>query len=117
MKSFGKLTDFHTNKRDVGMTEAFRIRSHFDWLIGMNLTIAYTVKSNMLLRIGRVKAPTLKLVYDNCREIDCFTKKISYLPMIQTANPQIVASLVDEKGIELSFSDKEKADFILQDSG
>ena len=61
MKSFGKLTDFHTNKRDVGMTEAFRIRSHFDWLIGMNLTIAYTVKANMLLRIGRVKAPTLKI--------------------------------------------------------
>ena len=117
MKSFGKLTDFHTNKRDVGMTEAFRIRSHFDWLIGMNLTIAYTVKSNMLFRIGRVKAPTLKLVYDNCREIECFVKKMSYLPVIQTANPQIVASLVDEKGSGLSFPDREKAALVLQDSG
>lgn len=117
MKSFGKLTDFHTNKRDVGMTEAFRIRSHFDWLIGMNLTIAYTVKANMLLRIGRVKAPTLKLVYDNCREIDCFVKRMSYLPVIQTENPQVVASLVDEKGSGLSFPDREKAALILQDSG
>ena len=117
MKSFGKLTDFHTHKRDVGMTEAFRIRSHFDWLIGMNLTIAYTVKANMLLRIGRVKAPTLKLVYDNCREIDCFVKRMSYLPVIQTENPQIVASLVDEKGSGLSFPDREKAALVLQDSG
>lgn len=117
MRSFGKLTDFHTNKRDVGMTEAFRIRSHFDWLIGMNLTVAYTVKSNMLLRIGRVKAPTLKLVYDNCKEIEGFVKKMSYLPVIQTEKPQITASLVDEKGAELPFPDKERAAAVLNDSG
>lgn len=117
MRSFGKLTDFHTNQRDVGMTQAFRIRSHFDWLIGMNLTIGYTVKTNMLLRIGRVKAPTLKLVYDNCKAIENFTKKKSYLPVIQTENPDIVATLVDEEEKQWAFNERGKADQILISSG
>ena len=65
MDSFKNLTDFHTCPRDVGMTQAFWIRAQFDWLIGFNLSVAYTVKTGMLMRVGRVKAPTLKLVYDN----------------------------------------------------
>jgi len=66
------MTDYHTNPRDVHMTEAFKIRSHMDWLIGMNFTVGFSVKSGFTMRVGRVKAPTLKLVYDNSKEIEEF---------------------------------------------
>ena len=52
MKSFANLTDFHTNPRDVGMTQAYWIRAMFDWLIGFNLSVAYTVKTNMNVQRG-----------------------------------------------------------------
>ena len=96
MDSFHNLTDFHKHPRDTGMTKAFWIRAKFDWLIGFNLSVAYSVKTNMLMRIGRVKAPTLKLVYDNCYAIDNHIKKTSYLPVICTENPMVTATLVDE---------------------
>ena len=72
LKSFLSMTDFYKNPRDVHMTEAYLIRSHMDWLMGMNYTVGATVNSGALLKIGRVKTPTLKIVYDNCKEIDEF---------------------------------------------
>ena len=113
MKSMNNLTDYHTNARDVGMTEAYRIRSRFDWLIGFNMTVAYTVKSGFLMKVGRVKAPTLKLVYDNCKAIDGFTSKTSYQPAIDTDNPALSAFMVDEDGKALSFTTESEAQQIL----
>lgn len=72
------MTDYHTNPRDVHMTEAFKIRSHMDWLIGMNFTVGFSVKSGFTMRVGRVKAPTLKLVYDNSKEIEEFVPHTDY---------------------------------------
>lgn len=113
MKSMTSLTDYHTNPRDVGMTESFRIRSRFDWLIGFNMTVAYTVKSGFLMKVGRVKAPTLKLVYDNCMAIDGFTQKTSYQPTITTENPELTAGMIDEEGKIAAFPSKEEAEAIL----
>lgn len=79
LDSLFNLTDFYRNTRDVRMTECYIIRSHFDWLVGMNATIGVTVKCGELYRIGRVKAPTLKLVYDNSNAIDRFTPHSDYL--------------------------------------
>ena len=114
MESFASLTDFHKNERDVGMTNAYWIRAQFDWLIGFNLSVAYTVKTNMLMKVGRVKAPTLKLVYDNCKEIDNFVKKSSYLPSITTADPILNASLVDEEGKDITYEKQIEADRFLK---
>lgn len=113
MDSMGKLTDYHSNPRDVGMTQSFRIRSRFDWLIGFNMTVAYTVKSGFLMKVGRVKAPTLKLVYDNCKAIDGFSSKTAYQPAIITENPEITAYLIDDDGKSLSFQTKEEANKVL----
>lgn len=73
LKSLHSLTDYHTNPRDFHMTEAFKIRSHMDWLIGMNFSVGFSVKAGFTMRVGRVKVPTLKLVYDNSKAIDEFT--------------------------------------------
>lgn len=78
LESLLTMTDFHTNPRDVHMTEAFKIRSHMDWLIGMNFTVGFSVRSGFTMRVGRVKAPTLKLVFDNSKEIDEFVPHTDY---------------------------------------
>lgn len=78
LESLKTLTDYHTNPRDVHMTEAFKIRSHMDWLIGMNFSVGFSVKSGFTMRVGRVKAPTLKLVYDNSKDIDEFIPHTDY---------------------------------------
>lgn len=113
MKSMNNLTDYHTNPRDVGMTQSFRIRSRFDWLIGFNMTVAYTVKSGFLMKVGRVKAPTLKLVYDNCKAIDGFSSKTAYQPAIVTENPEVTAYMIDDEGKAVSYADKNEAQKIL----
>lgn len=114
MRSMNALQDYHTNPRDVGMTQAFRIRSRFDWLIGFNMTVAYTVKSGFLMKVGRVKAPTLKLVYDNCMAIDKFSSTTAYQPSIVIENPDITAYMVDEENKAVSFTTKQEAEKVFE---
>ena len=57
-------------------------RSRADWLVGMNLTRAYTVLGRHsgydgILTVGRVQTPTLKLVVDRDRLIENF-KPVAY---------------------------------------
>lgn len=78
LRSFHSITDYHKNARDVHMTEAFRIRSHLDWLSGMNFTVGFSVKAGFTMKVGRVKVPTLKLVYDNSTAIDNFEPHTDY---------------------------------------
>lgn len=52
-------------------------RARADWLVGMNLTRAYTVLArgqgfDGVLSVGRVQTPTLRLVVDRDREIEAF---------------------------------------------
>lgn len=114
MKSMTDLQDYHTNPRDVGMTKAYRIRSRFDWLIGFNMSVAYTVKSGFLMKVGRVKAPTLKLVYDNCKSIENFTSNTAYQPSIEIEDNHVNAGLADESGKAIAFSTAEEAKGILE---
>ncbi|MFN2332479.1 MAG: DNA topoisomerase III [Halomonas sp.] len=55
-------------------------RSRADWLVGMNLTRAYTVLAQRqghqgVLSVGRVQTPALRLVVDRDREIANFVPK------------------------------------------
>lgn len=66
------------NKDYQGLGLAAEARSKADWLIGMNLSRAYTLRANhcganALITVGRVQTPTLKLVVDRDREIESFT--------------------------------------------
>ena len=53
-------------------------RARADWLIGMNLTRACTVKYQALLSVGRVQTPTLALLVRRKREIDGFLPETTY---------------------------------------
>lgn len=113
MRSMQNLQDYHTNPRDVGMTQAYRIRSRFDWLVGFNMSVAYTVKSGFLMKVGRVKAPTLKLVYDNCKAIDNFKSSTMYQPHIVTGSKVVDAGMVDDDRKAVTYQTKAEADDVI----
>ncbi|WP_295455834.1 type IA DNA topoisomerase [uncultured Thiodictyon sp.] len=60
------------------LARAARARSQADWLIGMNLTRAYTVHNKVLCTIGRVQTPTLAMICARDAEIAGFTKTLFY---------------------------------------
>jgi DNA topoisomerase-3 len=65
------------NQRYRGLMHAARARQRADWLVGMNLSRAYTLKarrggSSALLTVGRVQTPTLALVVGRDRTIEAF---------------------------------------------
>lgn len=71
------LEDLRDNATYAGMANAARARQRADWLIGMNLSRAYTLRarrggSSALLTVGRVQTPTLALVVARDREIESF---------------------------------------------
>ncbi|WP_373509872.1 DNA topoisomerase 3, partial [Thiocapsa sp.] len=60
------------------LADAARARAQADWLIGMNLTRAYTVHNRVLCTIGRVQTPTLAMIVARDRAIASFTKAFFY---------------------------------------
>lgn len=61
------LKDLRDNKDFKGMHDSALGRSRADWLVGMNLTRAFSIKSHEAgyegaLNVGRVKTPTMALV-------------------------------------------------------
>lgn len=83
------LQDLRDNQDFYNLRQSALARSRADWLIGMNLSRAYTLaerrKGNKVtLPIGRVKTPTLALVVRRERELasfvplDYYTLKMEY---------------------------------------
>ena len=47
-----------------GLYRSAQCRSVADWLVGMNASRAFTIRYNVLLSMGRVQTPTLKLLVE-----------------------------------------------------
>ena len=60
------------------LAQAAQARAKADWLVGMNLTRAYTVRNDTLCSVGRVQTPTLAMVVERDRQIETFTKAVYY---------------------------------------
>lgn len=76
------LAALKDNTAFAGWADAAKARQRADWLIGMNLSRAYTLRaqrggSRALLTVGRVQTPTLALVVARDREIEGF-KPVPY---------------------------------------
>lgn len=78
LQSLLSMTDYHTDKTHQRFTKSFLLRSRADWLFGMNGTSAVSVKVGELMTVGRVKAPTIKIVYDNSMAIENFKPQKYY---------------------------------------
>lgn len=58
-------------KRNLGL--ASFARAEADWLVGMNFSRLFTVKTGGLVTVGRVQSPVLKLLVDRWVAIEHFT--------------------------------------------
>ena len=68
-----------------GLAESARARAQADWLVGMNLTRAYTVHNKALCTIGRVQTPTLAMLTRRDEAIAHFVKAYFYELVAQLA--------------------------------
>ena len=66
------LSALQPGSRYDGLASAARARSQADWLVGMNLSRAYTLTSGTLFSVGRVQTPTLAMIVGRDREIEAF---------------------------------------------
>ena len=81
------------NKELKPLQDAGISRQHADWLIGINLTSAATLKyggKGQLLNVGRVLLPTLKMIYDRDREIESFKQEPYYKLAAQFKKEDII---------------------------
>lgn len=78
------LADLKDNALYKPLRDAAEARGRADWLVGMNLTRAYTLKSNGagVVSVGRVQTPTLALVVRRDAEIEQFTPTTFYVPQV-----------------------------------
>ena len=68
-------------------------RARSDWLVGMNMTRAYTLIGQAegrkgVVSVGRVQTPTLALVVQRDRQIESFNPVPYYAPWIDVDSPQ-----------------------------
>ena len=83
------LQRLRQNSDYLGWADAARARQRADWLIGMNLSRAYTLQAQKnaggraLVTVGRVQTPTLALVVARDREIEAF-KPVPYFTLEAT---------------------------------
>lgn len=101
LESLLSMTDYHTDPVHVRFTQSYLLRSRADWLFGMNATRSATVNTGKLMTIGRVKAPTIKLVYDNSMAIANFKPETYYL--VHAVYPGFQGVLVGSDGKAMRF--------------
>lgn len=77
---FQKLRD---GKEFDGLADAARGRSRADWLVGMNLSRAYSLAFDLELSVGRVQTPTLAMIVDREKAIRSFVPE-DYLEVVAT---------------------------------
>ena len=68
------------------LADAARGRSRADWLVGMNLSRAYTLTYGDVLSVGRVQTPTLAMVVERELAVRRFVPE-DYLEVIATFRP------------------------------
>jgi DNA topoisomerase III len=70
-----------------GLADAARGRSRADWLVGLNLSRAYSLANNDDLSVGRVQTPTLAIVVERELAIRNF-KSEDYAEVVATFSPR-----------------------------
>ncbi len=73
-QGFGRLRD---GREFDPLADAARGRSRADWLVGMNLSRAYTLDFNEDLSVGRVQTPTLAMLVERELAIRAFVPEDS----------------------------------------
>lgn len=101
LKSLLSMTDYHKDPTHVKFTQSFLVRSRADWLFGFNGTRMLSTKQRNLMRVGRVKSPTIKLIYDNSTAIENFKSRKYFV--LNADYGTFRATLLDENGVTRQF--------------
>ena len=91
------------------LADAARGRSRADWLVGMNLSRAYSIAYNEELSVGRVQTPTLAILVERELAIRAFVPE-DYLEVQATFHPTGTPKENIYKGIWFQPQTAEKAD-------
>ena len=73
-----KNMEDNNNERLTNLYHAALARQHIDYLIGMNITEAASLKMNTMVVTGRCKTPACQIVCDREKEIENFVPKTDY---------------------------------------
>lgn len=96
----------------ANMEKSSFYRMYFDWLLGMNLSRAVTLKTSKGIPVGRVMTPTLNIVVQRDLEIANFVSKDFY--QVEGDFGTYKGMWFDPSTDETSFSDKAKAELFLK---
>lgn len=97
------LANLQPNSQFQNLYEAALGRQRADWIVGMNLTRAYTLLGRQrgyqnVLSVGRVQTPTLAIVVRREEEIETFVPQTYYnLHVLVDAQPGFKAKFVPPK--------------------
>lgn len=83
-------------------------RTYIDWLYGINLSRYATLKSNSLLRVGRVIAPIVQAIYKRDMAITNFVPRKYYLLTSKELTNGEIVELTSKKEFEYDQLDKAK---------
>lgn len=104
------LQNLQDNKNFVGLKNSALARSRADWLVGMNLSRAYTLRMKQsgydgVVSVGRVQTPTMALVVRREEEIKNFQPKKFFVLKVfwdkkfwTTWKPKDTTDGLDEEG-------------------
>ncbi len=111
--AFRKLRD---NKDFQSLFFAGFARSQADWLVGINVTRAITVKAGGLLPVGRVQTPTLAMIVNRDESIEQFQSTPYYEVQAEFTHPNgtYKGKWVNQKDKSSRFEDREQAKHIAQ---
>lgn len=106
--------EMQPNSTKKALCDAAEARQIADWLVGMNMSRAYTIqagnklgRNDLLLKYGRVQTPTLRLLVDrtiireNFTPVDYFVPKIS----ITKSGQKVIATWMKENDTSLLKTD------------
>lgn len=85
------LNDLRNNDDFIGLRNSALSRSRADWLVGMNLSRAYSIRAQQAgynsIHVGRVMTPTMALVVRREREIMNFKPTTHYQVQVDWSHP------------------------------
>lgn len=92
----GALKNMKDDEEYNALYEAALVRQHADYQFGMNCTMAASVKTGDLCKLGRVKAPIISILAKRELEIQNYVEKKTYKPAFRYRDCEFVKDEVFE---------------------